>query len=357
MSEWDDLLASIAAKTADYREGDLPVPTADHVGRWISQFDAEVRLPMLREMDYVLQRTYFSKQEIEKELADHVRVIGDGGKDLNEASAIAYWRGTEILNIQQRGRSQADINEIFAGALRDRFGLGLADCQGGDRRFVYFDDILFSGDRIQNDLVAWLDDSAPNEGHVSIIVLIAHSLGKWETERNLKEAIARSGKKITFDIQEQIVLENRKRYRNDADVLWPTELPDEDIVDEDVVREYAAAQRFPFEPRAPIPTPHTNIFSSEAGRQLLERELLMAGLKIISFSRNPAQRVRPLGYGRYGLGFGSTLVTYRNCPNNAPLALWWGDPHAAPGHPFRRWYPLLPRRTYEQGVVAHDFDF
>lgn len=352
MAERDDLLASIAAKTADYREGDHPAPTPDHVGRWISQFDAAVRLPMLREVDFVLQRTYFSKQEIENELADHVRVIGDGGNDLDDADAIAFWRGTEILNIQQRGRSQADINEIFAGALYERFGLGLADCQGGDRRFVYFDDILFSGDRIQNDLAAWLADGAPIEGHVSIILLIAHSLGKWETERNLKQAIERSGKKITFDIQEQIVLENRKRYRNDADVLWPTELPDDDIV-----QEYAAAQRFPFEPRAPLPNPHTNIFSSEAGRQLLEREFLLAGLKIISFSRNPAQRVRPLGYGRYGLGFGSTLVTYRNCPNNAPLALWWGDPNAAPGHPFRRWYPLLPRRTYEQGVVAHDFDF
>lgn len=309
MAEHDDLLASIAAKTADYREGDHPAPTPDHVGRWISQFDAEVRLPMLREVDYVLQRTYFSKQEIEKELADHVRVVGDGGKDLNDADAIAFWRGTEILNIQQRGRSQADINEIFAGALHERLGLGLADCCGGDRTFVYFDDILFSGDRIQNDLVAWLAHSAPDEGHVSIILLIAHSLGKWETERNLNEAIARSGKKITFDIQERIVLENRKRDRNDADVLWPTELPDDRIA-----REYAAAQRFPFEPRAPNATPHTNIFSSEAGRQLLEREFLLAGLKIIGFSKNPAQRVRPLGYGKYGLGFGSTLVTYLNSP-------------------------------------------
>lgn len=352
MAERDDLLASIAATTADYREGDLAAPTPEHVERWVNQFDADVQLPILREMDYVLPRTYFSKKEIEKELADHVRVIGENGKDLDDAAAIAFWRGTRILNIQKRGRSQADINEIFAAALRDRFGLSLEDCQGGDGRFVYFDDILFSGDRIQNDLMAWIDDNAPSEAHVSIILLIAHSLGKWETERNLKEAIASSGKKISFDIQEQIVLENRKRYRNDADVLWPTELPDDDMA-----QEYAAAQRFPFAPRAAIATPHTNIFSSEAGRQLLEREFLLAGLKIIGFSRNPAQRVRPLGYGKYGLGFGSTIVTYRNCPNNAPLALWWGDPNAAPGHPFRRWYPLLPRRTYEQGVVAHDFDF
>lgn len=54
MAERDDLLASIAAKTADYREGDHPAPTPDHVGRWISQFDASVRLPMLREVDSLL---------------------------------------------------------------------------------------------------------------------------------------------------------------------------------------------------------------------------------------------------------------------------------------------------------------
>jgi hypothetical protein len=35
------------------------------------------------------------------------------------------------------------------------------------------------------------------------------------------------------------------------------------------------------------------------------------------------------------LGFGSLIVTFRNCPNNAPLALWAGDP----------WHPLFPRTT------------
>jgi hypothetical protein len=35
------------------------------------------------------------------------------------------------------------------------------------------------------------------------------------------------------------------------------------------------------------------------------------------------------------LGFGSLIVTFRNCPNNTPLALWAGDP----------WYPLFPRIT------------
>jgi hypothetical protein len=35
------------------------------------------------------------------------------------------------------------------------------------------------------------------------------------------------------------------------------------------------------------------------------------------------------------LGFGSTLVTFRNCPNNCPLAFWAGYP----------WYPLFQRKT------------
>lgn len=51
MAEQDDLLASIAEKIVDYREGDLPTPTPQHVERWINQFDAGVQLPILREMD------------------------------------------------------------------------------------------------------------------------------------------------------------------------------------------------------------------------------------------------------------------------------------------------------------------
>ena len=79
---------------------------------------------------------------------------------------------------------------------------------------------------------------------------------------------------------------------------------------------------------------------------MLERELLLAGMHIRSLSQNPSPALRPLGFGPFGLGFGSTIVTYRNCPNNTPLALWWGDPQAEPAHPFARWYPLVQRRTY-----------
>ena len=108
----------------------------------------------------------------------------------------------------------------------------------------------------------------------------------------------------------------------------------------------AEEKKFPFEPRETGGRVAHTVFSSEENRQLLERELLLAGMHIRSLSQNPSPALRPLGFSPFGLGFGSTIVTYRNCPNNAPLALWWGDPQAAPAHPFARWYPLVQRRTY-----------
>jgi hypothetical protein len=88
---------------------------------------------------------------------------------------------------------------------------------------------------------------------------------------------------------------------------------------------------------------------------VLEREFLIAGTQIRS-QGNVSAVNRPLGHGYYGLGFGSTLVTYRNCPNNCPLALWWGDPTATSGA--LKWYPLLPRKNYSsaENVFGKFFD-
>ena len=64
----------------------------------------------------------------------------------------------------------------------------------------------------------------------------------------------------------------------------------------------------------------------------MESELLIAGVSIRDLSQNPKDILPPLAFGPFGLGFGSMLVTFRNCPNNCPLALWWGDPDATSGH-------------------------
>ena len=104
MAERDDLLTSIAATTADYREGDLAAPTPEHVERWINQFDAAVQLPILREMDHVLKQTYFSRQGTKKFLAglfQTEKLVGD--------DPCTFWKGVKFLDIQGGGASQGEI--------------------------------------------------------------------------------------------------------------------------------------------------------------------------------------------------------------------------------------------------------
>ena len=112
----------------------------------------------------------------------------------------------------------------------------------------------------------------------------------------------------------------------------------------------AKEKKFPFIPREPGGKLEHELFSSEEGRQLLEREFLLAGVKILSKCKNPGPSLRPLGFSPFGLGFGSLIVTFRNCPNNCPLALWWGDPEADETSPLNKWYPLFPRKTYEEEI-------
>lgn len=60
----------------------------------------------------------------------------------------------------------------------------------------------------------------------------------------------------------------------------------------------------------------------------------------------------PLSFSPFGVGFGSMIATYRNCPNNCPLSMWWGDPEATSGA--LHWYPLLQREGYSSARNVFD---
>ena len=178
---------------------------------------------------------------------------------------------------------------------------------------------------------------------VHVLVIGAHRFGEWKCQQNGSRREAHdAGKRMQFHFWAALRIENRRSRRNVSEVLWPATVP----TDTALAAYMAEETKFPFEPRAPRGRFQHRIFSSEEGRQLLERELLLAGMHIRSLSQNPSPALRPLGLSPFGIGFGSTIVTYRNCPNNAPLALWWGDPQADEAHPFAGWYPLVQRRTY-----------
>ena len=340
MNERGELLKSIAAITSDYRKGELVAPTSAHVERWIHQFDSNSQLPMLREMEHLLKKTYFSRERVGNFLAKVAT-----SEQLAGANPKDFWSETEVMDIQQRGESQKRMRQLFGEVLLDKFDLPLEVCgQQETATYLYLDDALFTGSRMSNDLTVWVDKVSPPQATVNIVLLVAYRYGAWITNKNLESIAAGADKDITFKIWSGKRLENRKSNRNDSDVFWPVSIPQ----DEELNTYINTETRFPFIPRSPELNNQSELFSSEEGRQLLEREFLLAGMKIRGLSREPKTILRPLGYSSFGLGFGSTIVTYNNCPNNAPLALWYGDPNAPSRHPFSKWYPLFQRRAYQQ---------
>lgn len=337
MSLRHQLLSDIAGTMTDYREGEIPRPTPDHVECWLCQFEQEVQLPLLQELNYVLKQTYFNRKTVEtflRLLLKNKNLVGSSPRD--------FWKQANFHKHQRAGHSQQDMLRLFDGLLRDEFGFGVADCGSPYGSTIYLDDALFSGSRVVHDLQCWLEQEAADRVRIDVIVIATHTYGEYSVGKRLEKEAARLGKDIDVVFWRTRAFENRRSYRNAAQVLWPADLPDDD----GLAAYMALEQEYPFQPRTAGKHPLVDPFCSEYGRQLLEREFLLAGIRIRSWYRNPSPVLRPLGFSNFGLGFGSTIVTYRNCPNNCPLALWFGDPSGK--NPWlRRWYPLFPRKTYE----------
>lgn len=335
VDEQQALATSIAATISDYRDDELDAPTSEHVQRWIEQFDLGVQLPVLRELDHVLDNTYFGRTQIKEFLEALVR-----NPKLAGADPERFWPNVNFLDIQVNGRSQDVLLGLFSECLDEAWGFSAAECGSSGGPFVYLDDALFSGGRVGQDVGKWLAEDAPSNPVVHVIVVATHAFGEWKSEGRLQEDAAAVDKKLDLTVWRAVCLENRFKYRDRSEVLWPASLPDDAAI-----QAYAADGKFPFEPRKPGGKLENEIFSGEEGRHILEQAMLSAGARIRAACQSPKESMRPLGFSPFGLGFGSTIVTFRNCPNNAPLALWWGDPEATPGSALD-WYPLVPRKTY-----------
>lgn len=337
MSERDDLLGSIANTARDYRSGELAPPTQAHVERWISQFDAAVQLPILQEIDHVFKSTYFSLERVTSFLRALIQT-----EKLAGADSCAFWRGVHFLDIQGGGNSQAEMLALFNELLNEKCGFGVGQCGAGDSTvFVYLDDAVFTGNRVRRDLEAWIKDKAPETATLHVVSIALHSGGRYYAGGYIDQAARSAVKKIDVTWWRAIELEDRRTFTDTADVLRPTVIPNDAAV-----QAYVQSMKYPPTLRKPGGVSAHGMFATEAGRSILEDEFLKAGARIRQICPNLGATQRPLGHMTLDtLGFGSLIVTFRNCPNNAPLSLWVGDP----------WYPLFPRTTNSQSAVKRAF--
>lgn len=99
MKTRNELLTSIATTIQDYRAGEISKPTPADCGQW-KQFDVAVQLPLLSELDHVLDKTYFSKAVVSGFFENQIqqqKIAGD--------NPCAFWQRANFLNIQAHGTS------------------------------------------------------------------------------------------------------------------------------------------------------------------------------------------------------------------------------------------------------------
>ena len=119
MTDRAHLLASIAETVADYRTGELASPTPEHVDRWVCQFSKKVQVPLLRELDHVLNQTYFTRAAVSAFLGNLVT-----NNKLAGANPLEFWKSAihRVLSAagSRRSRDRAGRQRVAAGLLLQR---------------------------------------------------------------------------------------------------------------------------------------------------------------------------------------------------------------------------------------------
>lgn len=332
-AERDTLVAAIVERVADYRNGEIDPISRDHVIAWWGQFEANDRPTILRETARILRCTYLPRQkfvDFMSELAVRPALTG--------SDPAAFWRSVGFLRIQYRGTSQLDMLALMDQALVAQFNMDTSAQQSTQNVYVYLDDVCFSGDRVSRDISKWVEENNVRDATIYVLCMVTYTGGEYNANRKMQQVRDR-GCRVRFI--SKYTLENRRAHAREGAVFWPTVIPAND----EHVDKWRAELQQPeqFYPRPIGGQISSTLFSSEESRHVIEQAFLRKGAYIYGLSQTPDVPMRPLGYSWLRIpGFGATIATYRNCPNNAPLVLWWGDPNGLA--PLNRWRPLLPRK-------------
>jgi hypothetical protein len=333
----DDLATRISAHMSDYKNNSFADIDQEHVLKWSRQFDEEQTL-VLQETNRILQKTYYNETKINSFIA-----CVAGSNEITGLTPALFWQQVSILDIQQDGNSQSYLVNKLSQKVHADYNVQLA-VNAMSSHYIYLDDILFSGNRVYNDIIAFISSNIFRDNYrITIMLLGSFTYGHYVTNKRIVEFIRERNKNIIVNIKHWAghSYENRLIEKNRSDVIWPEQETIDTLVNQHHIN-YIDNFRYRVDDGALF-----NIFSRER-RSQFELAMLKAGSKIIGYCQNPSRVMKPLGFSVFdGYGFGSVVFTYNNCPNNNPLAFWWGNPEANLYSPLRRWYPLMRRRTYE----------
>jgi len=332
-------IKTLAYLLRDYRKDEGLNPSPETIETWINQFSSQNQKVIIQEIIHILNKIYITEEDVNSYLITLI-------DNLTTDDADYFWSGVSLLDIQKDGSSQKIMVEKFQKILISKFNITVAINDYNKEYFIYIDDIMFSGMKLRTDITTFMANCLP-KSKLNIFYLGCYSSAEyyikniWLPQYNTKN--------IIFNISKLISLENKNNCQNNSDVLFPTQ----NILKNKTVKNYLERQgKYSLRDNTQHRIYHckdNNIFSNEKNREILELEFTLAGLKINSLIKDKTKKMywKPLGISTFtGLGFGAFVITYRNCPNNTPLALWWGDRSSD-----STWKPLLVRKTYQKNNI------
>src|SRR5215210_3677437 len=237
----NELLESIATTVADYRQGEIPPITPDHVERWAQQFDDEDQHTILTELNHVLKRYYISRSRAEHFINGLLSKEEIFGTD--PAKGVT---GTKFLQIQRKGNSQNEIVSLVGEQIRNKYGVDIEDCGGTPDTYLYLDDCLFSGNTARYDIDAWLPNAESSKTlHLAFFAI--YSRGSDYLFKSLQPTLRQKNIRMRRWCMKRF--DNTPWETQKYECLWPKAIDGDEQVDHYVNELRRRIEGKPFTPR------------------------------------------------------------------------------------------------------------
>ncbi len=327
-----DLMGQIASKLSDYRYPPPAGMDVNHVNRWIQQFEPNDRRFVLEETDRLMGLGYFSERHYQKA----------ANEEANDQENEQIFNDGAFLNIQLQGSSQREYLNLIQSLREDAINVISRNTDvnwvHSFREFVYADDVSFSGAKAISDLTWFITHFELQNITIYVYFMGLHTFAEWKIKEQLERVFL--DRNITIEVNggKFIRVENQRRNSSQSGVCAKAE---------SVSMPLWATRTVNFTGTYREGYSENDIFPDETRRDRFEAILTKIGFSILVHSQNPSPVIKPLGFSTFrGVGFGGTIFTFRNCPNNTPLAFWWGSYHVTGQPALDCWYPLMRRNGY-----------
>ena len=364
----EQLIDDIYEIIKDYRQ-DENMMSKDRIKNWINQFSPDDRVFVLEEMKHILQQRYISKDRA-KELVKGMIEFFTG--HFQFTSPKDFLLQSSFIDHQPEGKSQKVLLKFLDEIIQSEFAISIAECNPDKPKYyIYFDDILCTGDTLVKGLAKNKDDSKgwfhkTNEsGKTNLtifkenkarLVLAYFCVHKFNVKKALSRLWFELGKvnvETTYAWDEAFNIENDSENANSKlNFLYPSEnIKDDYIIEcqkqiEEKIQNlgYHKGEHIKFR-QADRPTTES-FFTSKENRERFEKIILTKSIEVYysSDKMKAEPRPKPLGYGLYtdmSFGFGTLIFTWRNVPFNVPLVFWY---------PHHSWKPLFERKFVSYGI-------